>query len=212
MSKIAIFGAGGRAGRHAVREAQARGHEVTAVVRDPSRYTAMAGERVTVIAGDVTDRGSVAAAADGHDAAIGAVYDATADPEAFYVAAADALSRADVGRLLVVTIGTLLEVAPGVRLLDAPEFPAEYRPFCLGHAAGVDVLRAAPAPVDWLAISPAGDFHHGGMRTGSYRTGGLDTDSRVSYADFAIALLDEIDTPKHHRTHVGVTGGDLVVS
>ncbi|GLI03926.1 NAD(P)-dependent oxidoreductase [Phytohabitans aurantiacus] len=156
MSKIAIFGAGGRAGRHAVREAQARGHEVTAVVRDPSRYTAMAGERVTVIAGDVTDRGGVAAAADGHDAAIGAVYDATADPEAFYVAAADALSRADVGRLLVVTIGTLLEVAPGVRLLDAPEFPAEYRPFCLGHAAGVDVLRAAPRPwTGWPSARPA---------------------------------------------------------
>lgn len=212
MSKIAIFGAGGRAGRYAVREAQARGHEVTAVVRDPSRYTQLAGERVSVVAGDVTDRGSVAAAADGHDAAIGAVYDATADPEAFYTAAADALSRADVGRLLVVTIGTLLEVAPGVRLVDSPEFPAEYRPFCLGHAAGVDVLRAAPAPVDWLAISPAGDFRHGGERTGSYRTSGLDMESRISYADFAIALLDEVETPKHHRTHVAVTEGGLVVS
>lgn len=212
MSRIVIFGAGGRAGRHAVREAQARGHEVTAVVRDPSRYATMAGERVTVAAGDVTDRAGVAALADGHDAAIGAVYDAAADPEGFYVAAAEALSRADVGRLLVVTLSTLLEVAPGVRMFDAPEFPAEYRPFCLGHAAGVDVLRAAPPPVDWLAISPAGDFQHGGVRTGRYRTSGLDMDSRISYADFAIVLLDEVETPKHHRTHVAVAGGDLVVS
>lgn len=204
MSRIAIFGAGGRAGRHAVREAQARGHEVTAVVRDPGRYASLAGERVTVVAGDVTDRARVAAVADGHDAAISAVYDGGAEPAAFYVAAAEALSRADVGRLLVVTIATLLEVAPGVRMVDAPEFPAEYRPFCLGHAAGLDVLRAAPPPVDWLAVSPAGDFHHGGARTGGYRVSGLDMDSRISYPDFAIALIDEVETPNHHRTHLAI--------
>ncbi|MEJ3744550.1 NAD(P)H-binding protein [Actinomycetes bacterium KLBMP 9797] len=205
MSRIVIFGAGGRAGRHAVREAQARGHEVTAVVRDPSRYAALATDHVTVVAGDVTDRAQVAAVADGHDAAISAVYDGGADPTAFYIAAAEALSRADVGRLVVVTIATLLEAAPGVRLVDSPEFPAEYRPFCLGHAAGLDVLAAAPPRADWLAISPAGDFQHGGVRTGGYRASGLDVESRISYPDFAIALIDEIETPKHHRTHLAVT-------
>lgn len=204
MSEIVVFGAGGRAGRHAVREARTRGHRVTAVVRDPAKYPKLAGEGVTLVAGDVTDRSSVAEIADGHDAVIGAVYDAGADPAGFYVAAAEALSRADVGRLLVVSLSTLLEVEPGVRLFDTPDFPAEYHPFSLGHAAGVDVLRAAPPPVNWLVVSPAGDFQHGGTRTGAYRVTGLDMESRISYADFAIALVDEIETPKHSHTHLAV--------
>jgi putative NADH-flavin reductase len=66
------------------------------------------------------------------------------------------------------------------------------------------VLRAAPPPVDWLVVSPSGDFQHGGARTGGYREAGLDMESHISYADFAIALLDEIDTPKHSRTHLAV--------
>jgi putative NADH-flavin reductase len=76
--------------------------------------------------------------------------------------------------------------------------------FCLGHAAGVDVLRAATTGPDWLVISPAGDFDHGGVRTGRYRTAAADATSRVSYTDFAVALLDEIDIPKHHHVHLGV--------
>ncbi|WP_219510136.1 NAD(P)H-binding protein, partial [Nonomuraea ceibae] len=61
MSKYVIFGAGGRAGRQAVAEARGRGHQVTAVVRDPSRYTGPADDGVRVAAGDVTDAAAVAA-------------------------------------------------------------------------------------------------------------------------------------------------------
>ena len=91
--------------------------------------------------------------------------------------------------------------------MDTPGYPQEYRSFYLGHAAGTDVLRAAATGLDWLVVSPAGDFDHGGARTGRYRTAPADAASRISYADFAIALLDEIDAPRHHRTHLGVEEG-----
>jgi putative NADH-flavin reductase len=210
MGKIVIFGAGGRAGRAAVAEARRRGHVVTAVVRDPSRHDGLSGDRVSVAAGDVTDVDSVARVAHGHDAAISAVYDAAARPDVFFTGAArallDGLPRAGVRRLLVVGLASVLADADGVPLMDTPGYPQEYRPFYLAHAAGADVLRASTGTPDWLIVSPAGDFDHGGTRGGSYRTAPATVDSRISYADLAVALLDEIETPKHHRTHIGVEG------
>lgn len=211
MSRIAVFGAGGRAGRAAVGEARRRGHQITAVVRDPAKCADLAGEGVHLAVGDVTDVDSVARVAEGHDAAISAVYDSGAQPDAFFTGAShallDGLTRAGVGRLVVVGLASVLKTASGLALMDTPGYPQEYRAFYLGHAAGTEVLRAAATEVDWLVISPAGDFDHGGVRTGRYRTAAAEAASRVSYADFAVALLDEIDTPKHHRAHLGVEAG-----
>ena len=208
MTKIVVFGAGGRAGRAAVGEARRRGHQVTAVVRDPTKYGDLATTGVHLVAGDVTDSSSVARVAEGHDAAISAVYDPGAQPDAFFIGAAgallDGLTRAGVGRLIVVGLASMLTTASGVPLMDTPGYPQEYRFFYLGHEAGVAVLRAAATELDWLVVSPAGDFDHDGARTGGYRTAPAEASSRVSYADFAISLLDEIDTPKHHRAHLGV--------
>lgn len=211
MSKIAVFGAGGRAGRAAVGEALQRGHQVTAAVRDPGMYGGLAADGVHLVAGDVTDVNSVARVAEGHDAAISAVYDAGAQPDAFFTGAArallDGLTSAGVGRLIVVGLASVLKTESGTALMDTPGYPQEYRSFYLGHAAGADVLRAAATELDWLVVSPAGDFDHHGPRTGRYRTATAEAASRVSYADFAVALLDEIDTPKHHRAHLGVEVG-----
>src|SRR5450759_2111384 len=108
MSKIVIFGAGGRAGRQAVAEARRRRHEVTAVVRDLSRHNGLADSGARVAAGDVTDVADVAALAAGHDAAIhaAAVYGAGTDPDAFFNGAAHALvnglRQAGVDRLVAV--------------------------------------------------------------------------------------------------------------
>lgn len=209
MSRIVVFGAGGRAGRAAVAEARRRGHEVTAVVRDPAGHGDLAADGVRLVAGDVTDAGSVAAAAHDHDGAISAVYDAGAPPSVFFTAAAkalvDGLPRAGVGRLVAVGLASILPTASGVLLMDTAGYPQEYRAFYLAHAAGNDVLRAATGALDWLVLSPAGDFDHDGARTGRYRTAPAEAADRVSYADFAIALLDEIDAPEHHRTHVGIS-------
>jgi putative NADH-flavin reductase len=211
MIKVVVFGAGGRAGRAAVGEARRRGHQVTAVVRDPARHGDLATHGVPLVAGDVTDANSVARVAQGHDAAISAVYDAGAQPDAFFAGASrallDGLTSAGVDRLIVVGLASVLNTASGVPLMNTPGYPQEYRSFYLGHAAGVEVLRAAATGLDWLVVSPAGDFDHGGARTGRYRTVAAEAASRISYADFAISLLDEIDTPKHHRTHLGVEAG-----
>jgi putative NADH-flavin reductase len=211
MSKIVIFGAGGRAGRQAVAEARRRGHEVTAVVRDVSRYSGLTDVGVRVAVGDVIDVASVAALAAGHDAAIhtAAVYGAGTDPDAFFTGAAYALvkglQQAGVDRLVAVGLSTLLPGPDGMRLLDAPDFPAEFRPFCLAHAAGLQVLQIEGAALDWVYVSPAGDFDHDGERTGDYgvRAHG-DAAARISYADFALAVLDEAETPRHHHSHLAV--------
>ncbi|GAA2114858.1 NAD(P)-dependent oxidoreductase [Actinomadura alba] len=208
MSKIVVFGAGGRAGRAAVEEARRRGHEVTAVVRDPAAHRGLATDGVRLVAGDVTDAESVAEAAQGHDASISAVYDAGAQPDVFYTAASrallDGLSRAGVGRLVSVSLASLLPTESGTLLMDTPGYPQEYRGFLLGHAAGNEVLSGADTSVDWLVLSPAGDFDHGGARTGRYRTAPGEASSRITYPDFAIAVLDEIDNAEHHRTHLGI--------
>ncbi|MFF5113852.1 NAD(P)-dependent oxidoreductase [Streptosporangium sp. NPDC000509] len=208
MSRIIVFGAGGRGGRAAVHEALRRGHQVTAVVRDPAGHGDLAADGVRIVAGDVTDANGVARLAEGHDAAISSVYDAGAAHDVFFADAArallDGLTRAGVTRLLTVGLASVLETSSGTLLMDTPGYPQEYRSFYLGHAAGNEVLRTAPASLDWLVVSPAGDFDHGGARTGRYRVAPAEAASRISYADFAIALLDEIDTPEHHRTHLGV--------
>ncbi|SER94793.1 hypothetical protein SAMN05216188_11828 [Lentzea xinjiangensis] len=181
MAKIVVFGASGRAGSRIAAVARSRGHEVTGVGRDPGVQAAA----------------SVAA---GYDVAVSAVADLARDPAEFYAEAARALVSSGVGRIVVVGIYPLLETSPGVRLVDSPDFPAEHRPFCLGHAAGVEVLAASEA--DWVVLSPAGDF--GGEATGTYRRAAVDPGNQLTYEDFALAVVDEIDHPTHHHTQIGV--------
>jgi putative NADH-flavin reductase len=211
MGKIVVFGAGGRAGRRVAEEAAARGHAVTAVVRDPGAHPAPADERVTVVAGDVTDPASVAAAAAGHDAAVMAAARLDVPAVDFYTAATEALvaglATAGAPRLVLVGIGSALEVAPGRRVHDDPAFPPEHRAFSLGHVAQLEVL--ATAPLDWVVLAPPLLFlDESAARTGRYRTGGVaplePAPEAFSYADLAVALVDEAETPRHHRSLVAV--------
>lgn len=198
---IVVFGAGGRAGRQAVAEACRRGHQVTAVVRNPAGHRDLTNAQV--VAGDVTDAGSIEHAAAGHDAAISAAVDLSVPPHDFFTASSRALAtglaKAGVRRLVMVGLASILPGASGAPLMDEPGYPNEYRSFYLGHAAGLEELRTCD--LDWTYLAPAGDFDHGGARSGHYRLAEhSDPDSRISYADFAIALLDEIEEPRHHRT------------
>ncbi|MEV7969044.1 NAD(P)H-binding protein [Sphaerisporangium sp. NPDC088356] len=202
---IVVFGAGGRAGRQAVAEAHRRGHQVTAVVRDPAGHSDLTDVRV--VAGDVTDPVSIEHAATGHDAAISAAVDLSVSPHDFFTESARALTtglaKAGVRRLVVVGLASILPGASGTPLMDEPGYPNEYRSFYLGHAAGLDELRTCD--LDWAYLAPAGDFDHAGTRTGRYRNAEHgDPASRITYADFAIALLDEIEQPLHHRAAVSV--------
>ncbi|AEB42106.1 NAD(P)-dependent oxidoreductase [Micromonospora maris] len=202
---IVVFGAGGRAGRQVVAEARRRGHQVTAVVRDPARHNNLADVRI--VAGDVTDAVSIAAVAAGHDAAISAAVDLSVSPHDFFTASSRALAtglaKAGVRRLVVVGLASIMPGASGAALMDEPGYPNEYRSFYLGHAAGLEELQTCD--LDWAYMAPAGDFDHEGTRTGHYRLADHgDAASRISYADFAIALLDEIEAPRHHRVALSV--------
>lgn len=210
-----MFGAGGRAGRRAVAEAAARGHHVTAVVRDPGAHPELAGAHVTPVAGDVTNADSVATLAAGHDAAISAVSRLDVPAREFYLSAThallDGLERAGVRRLVVIGIGTTLQTAPGVLVHDAPGFPQQSREFSLGHAAALEVLRAAETAIDWLVLAPPPVvLDDDAPRTGRYRLGDHrllpteDGKAAFSYADLVVAVLDEIDTPQNHRALVAV--------
>ncbi|MGP3913501.1 NAD(P)-dependent oxidoreductase [Nonomuraea sp. 10N515B] len=214
MGRIVVFGAGGRAGRRVVAEAAGRGHEVTAVVRDPGRHEGLAREGVRVVAGDVTDASSVAAVAAGQDAAVQAAARMDVPAEEFYAAAARALveglARAGVRRLVAVGVGSLLEVAPGVRLADTPGFPGDARAFSLGHAAELPVYEESG--LDWVVLAPPPVFlDEEADRTGRYRI----SDGRVpdataggpvfSFADLAVAVVDEAGDGRHHRVQVAVS-------
>lgn len=211
MSKIVVFGAGGKAGRKAVAEAVSRGHQVTAVVRDPTAHADLGGDNVTVVSGDVTDPTSVAAVAVGHDAAVQAAYQSDIPVDKFFPQAAgallDGLAKAGVGRLVLVGIGTQLEVSPGVKVHDTPDFPAAGRAFSLAHVAELEVLQKSGAEIDWLVLAPPPVMlDNEAERTGTYRTGGTSVipAESFSYADVAVALIDEIDTPRHHRALVAI--------
>jgi uncharacterized protein len=209
MAKIVVFGAGGQSARAFSQEATGRGHQVTGVVRDPDRYPDL---DIPLVKGDAADADAVAELAAGHDVALSAVNIPSDGPESFYVdvtrALLDGLARAGVGRLLVVGGAGSLEVAPGSRLMDLPDFPAEFQAGAHAHSLSLALLRDVDSPVDWVYVSPGAYFDPAGHRTGSYRIGAdqlltnPEGNSHISYADFAIGLVDEIETPRFHHTRV----------
>jgi putative NADH-flavin reductase len=204
MGKIVVFGAGGRAGRRVVAEAAARGHTVTAVTRTPDSRSA--DRRITVVGGDVTDAASVAAAATGHDAAITAAARLDVPAVEFYTAATRALvaglTEAGVSRLVLVGIGSALEVEPGRRVLDDPAFRQLTGPSRSATSPSSTCSRmhrstgsCSPRPPSSWTRPPSGP---GG-------TAPLEPEpTSFSYADLAVALVDEADSPRHHRALVAV--------
>jgi uncharacterized protein len=195
--KIAVAGASGRAGSEITKELARRGHTVTAIARNPEKIAAL--PNVTPTKGDVLDQAGLARLWAGHDAAVSSVHFLASDPLKLIGAAKE--SR--VGRYLVVGGAGSLEVAPGVKLVTTPGFPAEYKAEAEKGGAFLDLLRQEK-DLNWTFISPSALFIEG-ERTGKFRLG---TDqlladasgkSWISFADYAIALADEIERPAHAR-------------
>jgi putative NADH-flavin reductase len=205
--KIIVFGANGRVGSRVVAEALARGHEVTAVVRDPENHS-LQGDGLTVVGGDATDPAAVAEVAGGHDLAVSAIGPGSSGDLEVVPAAArallDGLSRAGVPRLIHVGGGGSLEAAPGVRVLDTPEFDDAWKPGSLKQAEALDIYRTATTDVDWTYLSPPFMLAPG-ERTGKYRLGedrllvDDEGNSSISMEDFAVALVDEAESAAHVR-------------
>ena len=200
--KIAVIGASGNAGSRIARELAGRGHAVTAIARNPSKIAVL--PNVVARAGDVMDQAGLAAILKGHDAAISSVHFLDSDP-AKLIAAAKA---SGVGRYLVVGGAGSLEVAPGVRLVTTPNFPAQYKAEAEKGAAFLDLLRRE-SELNWTFLSPSALFVPG-ERTGKFRLGkdqlltAADGKSSISFEDFAVALADEIERPAHIRTRFTV--------
>ncbi|KJC37157.1 3-beta hydroxysteroid dehydrogenase [Bradyrhizobium sp. LTSP885] len=195
--KIAIAGASGRAGSRITAELARRGHTVTAIARNPEKIAALPD--VTAKKGDVDDQAGLAALWAGHDAAISSVHFLASDPAKLIGAAKE--SR--VGRYLVVGGAGSLEVAPGVRLVTTPGFPAQYKAEATKGSEFLDLLRQEK-DLNWTFLSPSALFVDG-ERTGKFRLGtdllltATDGKSWISFEDFAVALADEIERPAHLR-------------
>ncbi|MCK1363240.1 NAD(P)-dependent oxidoreductase [Bradyrhizobium sp. 62] len=195
--KIAVAGASGRAGSEITKELSRRGHTVTAIARNPEKIATL--PNVTPTKGDVLDQSDLAKLWAGHDAAVSSVHFLASDALKLIGAAKDS----KVGRYLVVGGAGSLEVAPGVKLVTTPEFPPQYKAEAEAGSAFLDLLRQEKA-LNWTFISPSALFIEG-ERTGKFRLGtdqllaDANGKSWITFADYAIALADEIERPAHER-------------
>jgi putative NADH-flavin reductase len=204
--KIAVFGAGGKIGSRIVNEALSRGHYVTAVVRHPENYNPD-HLNLKVSKGDLFDSQDVETGAFDHDLVVSA-YNSTngATPSTIAEVAVpllNGLRQANVKRLIVVGGAGSLEVAPGVQLVDTPDFPEAYKAVALAHRDALKIYQQEQ-DVEWTYVSPSAEIAPG-ERTGIFRTAGnqllVDEHGRsfISMEDFAVAVLNEIEQPKHVR-------------
>ncbi|WP_242097753.1 NAD(P)-dependent oxidoreductase [Sphingomonas sp. CROZ-RG-20F-R02-07] len=204
--KIALIGATGFVGAKLLTEALERGHDVTAIVTDTSALPSAATLRG--VQADARNADALARAVAGHDVVISAFNPGRGPDGTGTQAIIDGVKQSKVDRLLVVGGAGTLEIASGERVIDQPNFPAEWKAGALRTAAFLDQLRAE-TDLDWVFVSPAAHLEPG-ERTGRYRVGGdqLMTDaageSRISLQDYAVAMLDEAERPAHHRARFSV--------
>ncbi|MEE1921184.1 NAD(P)-dependent oxidoreductase [Pseudomonas sp. 148P] len=197
MSKIAIIGATGRAGGQLLEEALRRGHSVTAIARNPAKLEGRAG--VTPVALDIKDAAALQQALAGHDVVLSAAHFSGIPAETLLGPA----KKAGVKRVLVVGGAGSLLLPDDTRVIDSPDFPEAYKAEASAGAVYLETLRQEKE-LDWTFLSPSAEFVEG-PRTGSYKLGkdhlliGADGKSWITFADYAIALLDEVEQPKHSR-------------
>jgi len=195
MSKIAIIGATGRAGSQLLEEALRRGHSVTAIARDTSKIDQRAGVVSKNV--DALDAEALQAAVAGHDAVISAAHFATLPASAVI----GPVKKAGVKRLLVVGGAGSLLLPGGGRVIDSEGFPQEYKAEASAGALFLENLRQEKE-LQWTFLSPSAEFVDG-ERTGHFRLGKDDLlasaqgRSWISFADYAIAMIDEVEKPAH---------------
>jgi uncharacterized protein len=207
--KLIMFGPTGTIGSRILNEVLQRGHTLTAITRDPARFS-VSHKNLTVVAGNALDPASVATLAKGHDAVLSAMGPGGSSAETIVQAAqalTDGLSQAGIRRLIVVGGAGTLDVAPGVRLMDSPNFVEEYRPLAIAHLQAYNLYKASN--LNWSFVCPAGEIAPGD-RTGNFQVGAdrlltnKQGESRISAEDYAIAFMDEVEQSKyiHHRMTV----------
>jgi putative NADH-flavin reductase len=202
--KIALFGASGMIGSRIATEAITRGHEVTGFTRSGATLP----KGIVAITGDLADETTVKEAATNNDVVVSATGPSrTGESHEPWLAAVQSLVDHATGARVVFVGGAGSLLTPdGTRLLDTPGFPTEYLAEARAGAAALDIFLAASQDLDWTFLSPAPVIAPGEL-TGRYTVG---TDSpageSISAEDYAVALLDEIEQPRHRRQRFTVAG------
>lgn len=203
---IALIGASGFIGAALLKEALARGHQVTALVGHPEKLGTHAA--LTGVASDVLDTARLTAQLKGFDAVISAFSGhAQAEIYAYYLSGVRSIiaasKAASVPRVLMVGGAGSLEVAPGLQAVDTPDFPAQWKASALGAREALNLLRAEPT-LNWTLLSPSALIAPG-QRTGRFRLGtdqmlvNAEGKSEISLEDYAVAMIDELERPAHAR-------------
>jgi len=218
--KILVYGASGKVGTHVVEVALERGHQVTAVSRDPSRITRR-DPQLVVVKGNILDPVSVAELVAGQDVVIisvRGVVGKSGNPAETVARigvenVVDALRAEGEGAARLIHVGGSgsLQVAPGKLYADTlPKLflPQKLETEIAGQVSALEYLRTV-RDADWCYATPPKNFTNG-KRTGKFRVGGNDVlkdkwgRSRVSRADFAVALIDEAETNAHPKQRISV--------
>ncbi|MBQ4810922.1 NAD(P)-dependent oxidoreductase [Pseudoalteromonas luteoviolacea] len=209
--KVVVLGASGWIGSHIVAQAKSRGHEVTALVRNSDKYDTTG---VTVKSFDLNnhdqDLSSIISDETIFVAAIGGRalgnHEIVANTASTLLAQ---LPNTSIERLVWVGGAGSLEVAPNLKLIDTPEFPAEYKDEAIAQSQALTVFKSTQSPLNWTYISPAAEIFPGDKMQ-AYRVGFeqllLDDEgnSRISVADYATALVDEIEKGEHINKRIGI--------
>lgn len=200
--KLALIGATGFVGSAILQEALQRGHEVTAIVRDPAKLEPH--PKLRPQKGEVYKEEDIARLVEGHDAVISAFNPGWNNPDIYNQQIKGTRAIMDgVKRVLFVGGSGSLEVQPGVQSVDLPQFPEEYKQGSLATREALNMLRQETS-LEWTVLSPSADLFSG-ERTGRFRLGtdqllrDANGESRISLEDFAMAMIDEVEHPHHIR-------------
>jgi uncharacterized protein len=203
--RIAVIGASGWLGGAAAREALARGHQVTAIARNPAGLDEIEGAHPAVA--DATRGAKLMPVLLGHDVVVAAVTDRSGPDRSVIADAARTLilaaSAASVPRIAWVGGGASLKSPDGGRFVDQPGFPDEYRAEALAQVEALKLFRAAPPELDWTYLSPPAHELLPGDKQGGYRVSGGDEpitapdgSNRITSGDLAAAMVDELERPQ----------------
>ena len=203
--KIVIIGANGNVGKVILNEAISRNYEVTAIVHNQSKYI-NEHDNLKITQADAFDEKSLVNAIKGNDVVISAFGPKLGEEDSLLAVTKNlinATKKALVPRLIAIGGAGSLYVAPGLKLSDSESFPADWKPISSAHADALELYKNE-TELDWTVLSPAALFESGN-RTGKYKLGkdNLIVDdkgaSKISFEDYALALLDEVANPKFSR-------------
>lgn len=208
--KVALIGASGFVGSAILDELISRGHEVTAIVRHPEKVKK--AKNVTAVKANVLNEEEVAAAVKGQDVVVNAYNPGWTNPKIYeeflagFKAIQEGVKKSGVNRLFIVGGGGSLYIAPGQQLVDGPDFPEAYKAGALALRDYLNDIKQEQ-DLEWTFLSPGIEMHQGtsGVRQGTYRTGlenpvfNAEGRSVISVEDMALAIVDELEHPKHVR-------------